>query len=446
MKKEYRREDLLNPANNLFGICDEVTAGESHYIIDRDFRENPLMDAKGDVLELPKFVDFMSFVGLVSKLCMDQRLDRGQVGTTVELGAHFQNSGQILSEQPTYTLLQSSDDGYGGYIGDGVSIGLGTRVSAEVRDGAKLGKFNTIDRAIIGDDVVMGDRNSVMSNAKIWDSSRVGSDNVFGPIVEVQGGVVIGNNNLFGNLEYGGPYGGGCGIGAGSVIRSGNRIGGDADLGENVFLGFNNIVWPGTKVIGGSVYGNNNLLVNDNRFNGIVQLPHGEKFASFEARVKDTKTALAERYQVPTSEFETVQYESEDGQMHYAVVHIGEYPIDLGEPAKKYDPIRSFESLMKDDSHIIEIQGKNVDTRILNYDMYTELARHRVRSGGSPDNGRLTWLPGDAVPGMKINKLDNKFIAPTSGMCRFQHQDYCHWDIGFRPAVEIFIDEKDQVS
>ncbi len=442
MKKEYRREDLLNPSNNIFGICDEITAGESHYIINRDFRENPLMDAKGDLLELPKVVDFMSFIGLVSRLCLDQRLDRGQVGTTVELGAHFQNRGQILSEQPTYTLLQSPDDGYGGYyIGDGVSIGLGTRVSAEVRDGAKLGKFNTINRAIIGDDVVMGDRNSVMSNAVIWDSSRVGSGNVFGSIVEVQEGVVIGNNNVFGNLEHGGSYSGGCGIGAGSVIRSGNRIGGDADLGENVFLGNNNIVWPGTKVIDGSMYGDNNLLVNDKQFNKIIQLSHGEDYASFEARVKDTKTALAERYQVPVSEFETVQYESEDGQAHYVVVHAGKEPIDLGDPAKEYDPMRSFESLMKNDSHIIEIKGKNTDTRILNHEMYGELMRHRLFRGGFPESGRLTWLPGDAVAGLKISELDNKFIAPTGGKSRFQYQDYCRWDIGFRPAVEIFIDE-----
>ncbi len=140
--------------------------------------------------------------------------------------------------------------------------------------------------------------------------------------------------------------------------------------------------------------------------------PNNESMPTFESRVATAKQALAERYSKSEEDFELISWQNEDGETEHSVVYAALSGIDLGDPEKDYDEKRSFDSLMADDTHFIEINGERVDTRTLTEAGYRAFIKAAQEKGISPlpDSEALrdeenegvwtaTWLPGEEADG-----------------------------------------------
>ncbi len=177
------------------------------------------------------------------------------------------------------------------------------------------------------------------------------------------------------------------------------------------------------------------------RMNLEVNASSAEAESTFESRVASAKKALAERYGRPEEEFELISFENKDGKMEHQVMYTGLSGIDLGKEK------RSFNSLKEDDSHIIEIDGKPVDTRTLTEAGYRAFVQRAIERGDNPlpDSSALaevdgegvwsaTWLPGEDAGG-----------SDARAGCVYGGQARVRWrlrvpdsaDMCVRPAVEI---------
>ncbi len=165
-------------------------------------------------------------------------------------------------------------------------------------------------------------------------------------------------------------------------------------------------------------------------------------FETFETKVTHTKEALAERYSVPAEDFNLVSYETEDGETKQTVMYTGLQGIDLGNPKKEFDKKRSYNSLMADDSHIIEIDGNKVDSRTLTESAYRAFINQEIAKdseGPLPDSQSLdiwtgTWLPGEKAYGDDARCGDVREGRPSVHWV-YRGRDAQH--VRFRPAVEI---------
>lgn len=182
----------------------------------------------------------------------------------------------------------------------------------------------------------------------------------------------------------------------------------------------------------------------------VVSTAGAEKESAFETKVASTIAALAERYNAPAEDFGLVRYETEDGATKHYVMHTGLSGIDLGDPNKNFDPKRSYNSLMADDSHIIAIDGFMRDTRKLTEAGYKAFIDQEIGKGTQPlpDSVDLQNVEGEGVwtvtllPGEATGDADARYGDVDDG------QSYSRWflrgdashGVRFRPAVEILAD------
>jgi hypothetical protein len=111
---------------------------------------------------------------------------------------------------------------------------------------------------------------------------------------------------------------------------------------------------------------------------------------------------MAFRYNVTEEDFQTIEH-SIDGTQIVVVAFAGRVGIDLGNPLKDDDPLRSWDSIMSDEAdHFIDLNGQIRDTRAgMTRATYHALVGKMSNTQGinidSPQNNEwsITWLTGD---------------------------------------------------
>lgn len=177
--------------------------------------------------------------------------------------------------------------------------------------------------------------------------------------------------------------------------------------------------------------------------------PNNESMPTFESRVATAKQALAERYGKPEEDFELISFQNKAGETEHQVMYTALSGIDLGDPEKEYDEKRSYNSLMADDSHVIEIEGKQADTRTLTEASYRVFIKEAQEKGVSPlpDSKDLqlkanegvwtaTWLPGEDADGSYARY---GHVYGGQADVRWFPRDRDDRVMRFRPAVKIIL-------
>lgn len=167
-----------------------------------------------------------------------------------------------------------------------------------------------------------------------------------------------------------------------------------------------------------------------------------ETESTFETKVTATIVAMAERYEAAEENFSLISFEREDGTKANIVMYTGPKGLDLGNPSKAYDKNRSYNAIMADDSHVIEIDGQKVDARTgSTAEAYKAFINQEIAKQTSPlpDSQDLTPWTLTLLTGERAVSDFARFgsVDGAGARVRWIARGNDSQSVRFRPAVEI---------
>ncbi len=166
-----------------------------------------------------------------------------------------------------------------------------------------------------------------------------------------------------------------------------------------------------------------------------------ETESTFETKVTATIAAMAEHYKAKPEEFSLINFEREDGTKVNTVMYTAPQGLDLGEPTQTRDPKRSYNAVINDNSHILEIDGQKVDTRTgSTEEAYRAFIRQEIanQTNPLPDSQGLTPWTLTLLTGERAASDVARFGGVGGAEARVSWTDRDDGrDVRFRPAVEI---------
>ncbi len=167
-----------------------------------------------------------------------------------------------------------------------------------------------------------------------------------------------------------------------------------------------------------------------------------ETESTFETKVTATIAAMAERYKAKPEDFSLISFEREDGTKVNTVMYTAPQGLDLGEPTQTRDQKRSYNAVMNDNSHILEIDGQKVDTRTgSTAEAYKAFINQEIANQTSPlpDSQdlapwTLTLLTGERAGSDRARYGD---VDGDESRVDWFGRDNGRQVVRFRPAVEI---------